>query len=327
MSVDVVWRESRLDNLRSSLALTNNNNNNNNNNNSSFNRHVPLGSNRRSNNNNNNNSYDSSSAEAYQRILRRERFQFDAMYIGLHADRKCYDYLRYRVRNAIENLSNITFLCTACGDASILELEPSITIALGSGGGSGIASCLLQEAFRYVHNIHHTHHNNTVESSDKYLKSSVQTSYISTKTIQENRMSYISMSTILVQGDYIVDLLSTNTTNNRSTSKHSNQQRPKIVRNKHTGEVQLTGITLLELNNALDFERIIGLLLGRRTGINETMKTFRIPIEKNTFQQLPLASYATWTTPASTALTQTLHTYGGKIFSILRLFTVILTVL
>lgn len=231
--------------------------------------------------------------EQAQRILRRERFQFDAMYVGLSADKKMAEYLRYRTRAAIENCANMVFICNACGDSIAGDIEPSVNIALGSGGGSGVASSILQEAFKYVNSTHVAS-----EHGDSYLRSSVQNTYLSTKMAQENRISYLSMSAVLINGRTIVDLLSNGVT---AMNSRGEALAPKIVKSRSTGEVLLTGVTSVDLSNAMDFERIVGALIGRRTGINETMKTFNVPMDVDTYHDLPLASFATWNTTATTA--------------------------
>lgn len=219
-----------------------------------------------------------------QRILRRERFQFDAMYIGLTADRKLQEYVRFRTRAAMEKGTNVVFLCNACGETVMGELEAPVTIALGSGGGSGIATNILQEAFKYVA-AHNATYGGDDSGTDSYvLRSAVQNQYLSTRMAKDNRLSSISLSAILVNGNTVVDMLS----NATQQGRHGLQ--PRIQR-KSSGEVNLTGVTTLDLSNVMDFERIIGLLLGRRTGINETMQSFQVNPD-----EVPLASYATWTT-------------------------------
>lgn len=246
-----------------------------------------------------------------QRILRRERFQFDAMYIGPTADRKLQDYVRYRTRAALQQGTNLVFLCNACGESAMGELEAPVTVALGSGGGTGIATNILLEAFKVVA----AHNSSSVDSrnggggggvggTDSYiLRSAVQTQYASTKMAQDNRSSSISLTAVLLNGSTMVDMLS----NAAQQGRHGHQPRIQRRGGAH-GEVTLQGVTTLDLSNVMDFERIIGLLLGRRTGINETMQSLHLSSsEYPDHNHTPLSSYATWTTQSVNPATEKLR--------------------
>lgn len=299
MSVDIVWRESRVDLIRgtsmsgggshtrprsastgrhmrptaSSAAGA------------AINYYQPIGGNGQD-------LYDMES----QRILRRERFQFDAMYIGPTADRKLQDYVRYRTRAALQQGTNLVFLCNACGESAVGELEAPVTVALGSGGGSGIATNILVEAFKVVaaHNANYAD-----RGTDSYiLRSAVQNQYASTRIAQDNRASSISLTAVLLNGSTMVDMLS----NAAQQGRHGHQ--PRIQRRGAHGEVTLQGVTTLDLSNVMDFERIIGLLLGRRTGINETMQSLHLSSSEYPDHNTPLASYATWTTQSVNPATE-----------------------
>lgn len=331
MSVDVVWRESRVDQLvstsasharalstgRSSLRSNSTNHFNADLNNSSASRLAskPTAALK---------SQQLAQQELYdmeaQRVLRRERFQFDAMYIGLPADKKLQEYVRFRTRRALEQATNLVFLCNACGDRVRGELEGSVNVALGSGGGSGITTNVLIEAFKFIHQhglsssstsaaMNSSNDSFTATAGEySYLKSSVQNSYLSSKMAQENRLSSVSLSAVLIQGNHIVDLLSNQPSpppsihTNKKRNHHQQQPTgPRIHRHRagSSGEVTLSGVTLLELANVMDFERIVGLLLGRRTGIQEAMQGLQAlrlvsSPDLQVLQHLPLASYATW---------------------------------
>jgi hypothetical protein len=107
----------------------------------------------------------------------------------------------------------------------------------------------------------------------------------------ENKSPSVSLTAVLINGSTIVDMLS-----NASQHSRAHQPQPRIQR-RSGGEVVLSGVTTLDLSNVMDFERIIGLLLGRRTGINETIQSMQWAAEE-TGESLPLSTLATWTTPS-----------------------------
>lgn len=304
MSLDIVWRESRVDLMRGN-ALIGSTASTNRGRSTSAGRHMrPTASSAAAAAVNHYQPIGGNSQDLYdmesQRILRRERFQFDAMYIGLAAERKLQEYVRFRTRAAMENGTNLVFLCNACGESLVGELEAPVTVTLGSGGGSGIATNILQEAFKYVqaHNISQMGGNGLDDS--RQLRSAMQSQYASTKMALENRSSSVSLTAVLMNGSTIVDMLS-------NASHHSGRAQPQPrVQRRSNGEVVLTGATTLDLSNVMDFERIIGLLLGRRTGINETMQSLQMAAgEAET--SLPLSTLATWTTPSLNPATEKLR--------------------
>lgn len=301
MSLDIIWRESRLDLMRGS-ALIGSTVQTNKNRNASASRYMhpttssaaaaavtyyqPVGG----------NSQDLYELES-QRVLRRERFQFDVMYVGVSADRKLQEYVRFRTRAVIEKGTNLVFLCNACGESLAGELEAPVTVTLGSGGGSGIASNIVQEAFKYAqsHNVAQTGRRGSEDSkrlnSSYVMRSTTQSQYVSSKMALENKSPSVSLTAVLINGSTIVDMLS-----NASQHSRAHQPQPRIQR-RSGGEVVLSGVTTLDLSNVMDFERIIGLLLGRRTGINETIQSMQWAAEE-TGESLPLSTLATWTTPS-----------------------------
>lgn len=318
MSVDIVWRESRVDLIRgtslSGVGGAGGGGGSSRPRSSSVGRHMrPTASSAAGAAINYYQPMGGSGSDLYdmesQRILRRERFQFDAMYIGPTADRKLQEYVRYRTRAALHQGTNLVFLCNACGESAMGELEAPVTVALGSGGGSGIATNILLEAFKVVaaNNAQSVDSRNGGGGTDSYiLRSAVQTQYASTRMAQDNRSSSISLTAVLLNGSTMVDMLS----NAAQQGRHGHQ--PRIQRrggaHGYGGEVTLQGVTTLDLSNVMDFERIIGLLLGRRTGINETMQSLHLssseyPDHHNT----PLSSYATWTTQSVNPATERLR--------------------
>ncbi len=220
------------------------------------------------------------------RILRRERFLFDKLYYGNKSMEKLSQYIRYRIRQSILSYNSMTLLCTGCGEGLIGELEPPVTLAVGTGGGTGVASQLLHEVFNYL-SATTTYGSRssdvgppnpfdlvsgTLSPSPANRMSSYVThtssSFAAIKTNISSRSSRVTMSAVLVSGRHVVDLL---TNPNAATS--SKDKRPMIRRTANSNTATLTNATLIELSSQMDYERIIGLLLGRRSGIAHSLRT------------------------------------------------------
>lgn len=243
------------------------------------------------------------------RVLRRERFLFNALYYGNTAALKLSAYIRQRTRQALDMGTNVVYLCTSCGDVGDLndggQLEAPVMLTLGAGGGSGIASSVLSEIFNYL-----SQYNAQVVSKPSYMSSN--SPYAGTKP---TRVCKVTMSAVVVSGQYIVDLLNTNTSNTK----------PPVIKRYGTSAsssfVALSGATLIELSSPMDYERIIGLLLGRRAGISHSLFTLRKMVAKQQQPQhtqraqnslrsnrdfhgnlsTPLDSHASWSSKSSMA--------------------------
>jgi hypothetical protein len=247
----------------------------------------------------------------HSRILRRERFLFDYIYTGNQAFLRLKDYLKYRIRYSLTNFINQVIMCTSCAEvntANEMDLEPPVALALGTGGGTGLCSAILNEIFNFLHKskkgwIPKTPNSSTSSTSFSSSKrggggNTYAPSYVSTQVVQEHEENRITMSMALIKGKIIMDLL------NPSSATLSNQARkPRIV--AKNGRMHLANVTQVDLLNVLDFERIIGLLLGRRVGLYEALKNmeksvvakipFQIPkTNKEKKQAHALNAFATW---------------------------------
>jgi hypothetical protein len=247
----------------------------------------------------------------HSRILRRERFLFDYIYTGNQAFLRLKDYLKYRIRYSLTNFINQVIMCTSCAEvntANEMDLEPPVALALGTGGGTGLCSAILNEIFNFLHKskkgwIPKTPNSSTSSISFSSSKrggggNTYAPSYVSTQVVQEHEENRITMSMALIKGKIIMDLL------NPSSATLSNQaKKPRIV--AKNGRMHLANVTQVDLLNVLDFERIIGLLLGRRVGLYEALKNmeksvvakipFQIPkTNKEKKQAHALNAFATW---------------------------------
>jgi hypothetical protein len=195
----------------------------------------------------------------------------------------------------------MTFLCAGCGEGLMGELEPPVTLAVGTGGGTGVASQMLHEIFHYLSatTTYHpssnasTYSGSTAGSSDlisgtmspspanrghssssSMYANHTSSSFAAIKTNISSRTSRVTMSAVLVSGRHVVDLLTNpNTSNSNGNGKDGNAKRPMIRKLANSSHVALANTTLIELSSQMDYERIIGLLLGRRSGIAHSLRT------------------------------------------------------
>jgi hypothetical protein len=124
--------------------------------------------------------------------------------------------------------------------------------------------------------------------------------FMTTRLLQEHQANHVTMSIVLVKGHQVFDLLSQSFLN-QSTEDYlagysaNDPNRPRITRKN--GRMVLANVTLVDLMNILDYERIVGLLLGRRAGIFEALNNLNKHVVRNQTNQF-LSNYATWNTKA-----------------------------
>ncbi len=221
------------------------------------------------------------------KVLRRERYRFDAMYHAQNMDR-FYAYVRTRTRQAITNATNLVVLCTGCGETKPGELEPPVTLALGSGGGTGVTSCILEELFRFL-SPSGTAPNGSVyplsmldeSTGGRTLKTAQHTSFVACRMNTQSMTSRVTLSAVLTKGFQMFDLLNQSVLQQiQDTSVGGNLNsivHPSIVQRGGNGQgdgpMALMNATMIDLKNPYDFERIVGLLLGRRVGIFEALQS------------------------------------------------------
>jgi len=163
-------------------------------------------------------------------IMRRERFNFDDIFCGPNAMSRMKTYVQQRTRKAILEGTNITFIGFACG-LSNNPMEPPLAILLGASGGSGVASMVINELF------------NTNSQSLNIPSSSLS----------------ISMSATLFSDGQIVDLLNSSSGNTRNADTQCKVQKYK------NGQYYLADATQVNLTSSNDYDRIVGVILGRRS--------------------------------------------------------------
>jgi len=254
------------------------------------------------------------------KVLRRERFRFDTIYPNQQSER-FYMQIKSRTRQALLSGTNVNFLCTGCGDIKGGELEPPVTVVLGSGGGTGVTSVILEEIFSFLHpktnQLNESNRNNTSssyapnhyllhENKARTLKTghaNQQNAFVACRVNAQTLASRVTMSVILTKGNQLFDLCNQSVLHQmRGDSSISSGPIIASRTGSPDGPIALLNATLIDLRNAYDFERIVGLLLGRRVGIFEALQSMN---SNKTMQQQQqqgggnndvLKSHATWNT-------------------------------
>eukprot|EP01038_Epipyxis_sp_PR26KG_P010496 gene10496-14107_t len=262
--VDVVWR----DNKRG-------NSNNNNNNNTEWKVNKPVGFN--SSANKFGNYIPRNSLLATQLTgttlgsdtLRRERFSFDDIFIGPNAMKRNRIFIHQRVRKSIETGTNLVFLCLSCGNNdkiissnnhqnhNVGQVESTVSLLLGNEGGSGIISNVIEEIIACSSNhlsskIVSNNHNNRQNRNNKSLL----------LLPEKKQINNITLCALVMSGpnnQTIIDLFA-----NKNVT-------PRLKRIKSNGKIILSDINRVQITSVADFDRLAGILVGKRKAIEEIM--------------------------------------------------------
>jgi hypothetical protein len=209
-------------------------------------------------------------------VLRRERFAFDDVFTGQTADGRLAMYSRQRARKALEGARSLAFLCLGCGDvpsAGESAVEPPVSTLLGGGGGTGLISSVIDEIFRFTRPL-----TASMQDSGKAFSGSfptaAQSPFVASKVAFEQLKSKVTLSAIILsdRGD-VFDLLST--TGAVQLSSADGSAGASLKRRKSDGRVVLCSASRLQLQNASDFDRVMGLLLGKRTALQGVLATMQ----------------------------------------------------
>lgn len=210
---------------------------------------------------------DSSTGSKKNTVLRRERFSFDDIFSGLTAQGRLAFYTRQRARKALETSHNLVFLCLGCGDnapAGGSAVEPPISVLLGGGGGTGLISSVVDEIFRFTKPL-----TTSLQESKGLYPGSFPTAspsaFVASKLAFEQVKSRVTLSAIiLTEQGQVFDLLG-----------GSADGAASLKRRKSDGRVMLCNASRLQLQASADFDRVMGLLLGKRTALHGVLQSLQ----------------------------------------------------
>jgi hypothetical protein len=204
-------------------------------------------------------------------ILRRERFLFDDVFIGHAALNRLAYYTRQRTRKALESANNLVFTCLGCGDSvSEFAVEPPVGLLLGNGGGTGLISSCIDEIFRFCKPLTSNLNDNRTPYSGTFPSAS-PSSFVATRIAFEQLAVNVTLSAVIVaDGGQIFDLLGSGISAKDEISSSSSgavSGGPSLKRRKADGKVILCNAARVQLQATADFDRIMGLLLGKRAAL------------------------------------------------------------
>ena len=208
--------------------------------------------------------------------LRRERYSFDDVYTGPDAAPRLSSYTKRRIKTSLLGSRGIVFLCLAGGDFGVNStayLEPPMSLILGDSGGQGLISSALDEIFKckskYLgstnppHQPPHKLYSGSVtpirsQSSGRVgVRGRAETGagggYLSN--------DYVLFSAVMICEGQVMDLLGPSSSTTSSTRTRISQ--------RSDGSYAIHHATKLQLRSVSDFERIAGVLLGRRAALRE----------------------------------------------------------
>ena len=211
-------------------------------------------------------------------------------------------------------------------------VEPPVSLLIGGEGGSGLISTALDEIFRYIKPLttqlrsnpskHHLdNHTNggpnmntsrsRPHSSSPYPSSSSSSS--SSTTFHGLRQTYeqftakVLLSVVVISNGEIYDLLASSTTSSSSTtttnidkqlavqnsSNNISNNKISVRRRKSDGSYILCNASMIQLQSTADFDRIIGLLIGRRSAMISSMNHTLQLYKNNTSLSSTISSSST----------------------------------
>jgi len=225
-------------------------------------------------------------------VLRRERFNFDDIYAGAGAFHRLTVYTRLRTRQTLlYKKSSLVLLCVGCGEDATLynkyhgrdsdasSIEPPVAILMGDSGGVGLISAAVDEIFVSLPHLNDKENDRIANLQRKTISARLKTrgNAGARPTAAEKNNSgapYVTMQAVVLLGDdgaTPVDLLSTNS----NLSSCSIQQQPvetyDDVTNTNTKSYKsvIANAQSIHLKQPADFERLVGVILGRRSSMYE----------------------------------------------------------
>jgi hypothetical protein len=208
--------------------------------------------------------------------LRRERFHFNESYAGPGGLGKLCSYARQRIKRSVQTGRGIAFVCVAAGDGeagkSSAQVEPPVSVVLGDCGGQGLISAVIESLFHYIapRGYPCKHADNTMHR--KYGGKNAPPVLASSVTLAEAVNEPVLFSAVVISEGSIIDLLgpSGSLVYRKGSNAPGRHQRKKCkVHRRSNGSHYIAHMARLQLNSVADFERVAGVLLGRRSALRE----------------------------------------------------------
>ena len=211
-------------------------------------------------------------------MLRRERFHFNDSYVGPGGLGRLCSYARQRVKQSIQTGRGIVFTCAAAGDSDICantaHVEPPVSVVLGDCGGQGLLSAVVESLFKHMIPQSYPCKQEVKTLHRKYGGKNAPPVLASSVAMKEAKNEPILFSAVVISEGSIIDLLGPSGSlvyRKGSNSPGRHQYRPCKVSRRSNGTFYIAHTTRLQLHSHSDFERVAGVLLGRRSALREVV--------------------------------------------------------
>ena len=208
--------------------------------------------------------------------LRRERFHFNESYAGPGGLGKLCAYARGRVKKSIQSGRGIAFVCVAGGEGNAIhrnsQVEPPVSVVLGECGGQGLISAVTETVFRHAPAVSYPCKQSEKTMHRKYGGKNAPPVLASSVNLTEAANEPVFFSAVVVSDGSIVDLLGPSGSliyQKGSNNPGRHEKRKCKVSKKSNGRYYISHMTRLRLLSVADFERVAGVLLGRRSALRE----------------------------------------------------------
>lgn len=204
--------------------------------------------------------------------LRRERFTFDHLCGGVEAAQRFSTLLRKRTRHSLLSGRGIVYVCLSAGTSATItttKLEPPLAAILGESGGNGMMSMIIDEIFRVK--CEHTQPQPAKQTLHHlYNPGDVPVAKASNAAADSLR-EHITLSASVFSDGLIVDLFGSSSRSSNNPSKAASTKKPPscTIGRRSDGRYYLSNSSRLQLKSLADFERVAGVLLGRRSVMQE----------------------------------------------------------
>jgi hypothetical protein len=192
--------------------------------------------------------------------LRRERYSFDDVFTGTYAMENMCTYAKKRTKTALQNGRGVAYMSLAGGEyggSGASYLEPPMAMLLGDCGGQGLMSAVAEEIFSIKNKSGYT----------ALQKTPTRRNHSDPQHPLELANTVLFTAVIVCDG-VVVDLLGAPNRSGSSSKSQSQHRRCKVSR-RANGAYYIANVTRLQLKTAADYERVAGVLLGRRAALRE----------------------------------------------------------
>ena len=207
-------------------------------------------------------------------VMRRERFSFDDVLVGPGARDHLSSYARHRARRALASGRGLVFLCLACGDSPRQALEPPLALVLGEAGGRGLGSVVVDEIFSFLSPSSASAAPGSSSSEGGGGGTGPRADFVAAKLAREASSGHVSLSAVLLSEGVFSDPFAPAPAPAPGPAAGAGARPnppPRLARAKANGPAYLAHATAVQIKGVADYERLIGVLLGRRAAARELL--------------------------------------------------------